>query len=54
MSNKIEIAGMLCDDVYINRHNDCRKVFDTDGIAPTICAGCGMGGGITPKIVVYE
>ena len=51
--NIIEL-GMLSDELYSKRHDIGRRVYGIWGIAPVITAACGMGGGITPKILVYE
>ena len=46
---KIEVTG----DLHIDgKFESANRVYDTDGIAPTLPAGCGEGGGITPKIEV--
>ena len=44
-----KLYGMLCDTKYIKMHDISRRVYDPDGIAPTIHT---MGGGNQePKIV---
>ena len=46
---KIEVSG----DLHIEgKFESANRVYDADGIAPTLPAGCGEGGGITPKIEV--
>ena len=52
--NEIIIVGTLEGGAYAKRQKHCKRVLSTDGICVCIPAGCGMGGGITPKIVVYE
>lgn len=53
-SNQIEVVGMLSDEVYIRRQKHCRRVLFTCGICVCVNAGCGMGGGITPKILEID
>lgn len=53
-TNDIIELGMLSDELFIKRFKQIRRVFCCEGIAPTIPAACGEGGGITPKIMVYE
>lgn len=48
---RITIIGMLDDETSRKRQKHCRRVLSPIGIAPCIPAGCGMGGGITPKIM---
>ena len=43
----VVVKGDLCIE---NKHESDNRVYDTEGIAPTILAACGEGGGITPKI----
>ena len=50
-TDKIILLGLLSDETYIKRFQLVRGVYYTQGIAPTITAGCGMGGGVTPKIL---
>lgn len=45
---------MLSDEIYIRRQKHCRRVLFTYGICVCINAGCGMGGGITPKILEID
>lgn len=52
--NEIIIVGTLEGGAYAKRQKHCKRVLSTDGICVCIPAGCGMGGGITPKIAVYE
>ena len=44
---KIEVTG----DLHIDgKFESANRVYSSEGIAPTIPAGCGEGGGVTPKI----
>ena len=52
--NKIIIVGDLKDETFMRRQKHCRKVLSSLGICVCINAGCGMGGGITPKVIFYE
>jgi len=52
--SKIVIVGDLMDETFSRRQKHCRKVLSPAGISVCINAGCGMGGGITPKILLYE
>ena len=55
MKNKIIVVGMLNDETFIKRQKHCRRVLSAYGISPCIPAGCGTGGGVTPKVIeVYE
>ena len=45
------IVGELSDGVWAKRYHQIRAVYDTKGIAPTLCAGMGEGGGVVPKIL---
>jgi len=50
--NDLIIYGILSDAKYSKMHDISRRVYDTQGIAPTIhCVG---GGNLEPKIVVYD
>lgn len=52
---EIIVVGMLSDPVFIRRQKHCRRVLSTEGVCVCIPAGCGTGGGITPKIIeTYE
>lgn len=54
-TDRIIEVGMLNDEVYSKRQRHCRRVLSAEGICVCVNAGCGMGGGITPKIIeVYE
>ena len=47
---RCKLYGMLCDPQYIKMHDISRRVYDPDGIAPTIhCMG--GGGNLEPKII---
>lgn len=51
----IIVLGLLSDDVFIKRYKQVRRVISAHGLCETITAGCGMGGGITPKVLMlYE
>jgi len=52
--SKILIVGTLNDETWSRRQRHCRNVLSPMGISVCINAGNGMGGGITPKIFVYE
>lgn len=54
MKNEIMEIGLLSDETFIKRFPQTRRVFSPLGISPTIPAACGMGGGITPKIITDE
>lgn len=41
----------LSDGVWAKRYHQIRAVYSTDGVAPTLCAGMGEGGGVVPKIM---
>ena len=45
MSKKIIEIGLLNDEVFSKRFKQVRRVFSPNGIAPTIPAACGEGGG---------
>ncbi len=45
----INVAGHLNSETWQKRHESIRRVYDTDGIAPTIPTG--TGGGVMTKIV---
>lgn len=49
MAEKIIVAGMLDGGVYANMHEQSRRVYDTDGVAPTQHT-CG-GGNLEIKIL---
>ena len=52
---RIIIVGMLSDETYIKRQKHCRRVLSPKGVSVCIPAGCGTGGGVTPKfIMLYE
>ena len=42
------------DGVWAKRYHQIRAVYSIDGIAPTLCAGMGEGGGVVPKIMEYK
>lgn len=46
--------GELSDGVWAKRYHQIRAVYSTEGIAPTLCAGMGEGGGVVPKIMEEE
>lgn len=50
MENKIKVVGRLSGGPWDKRHDICKRVYDPDGIAPTLTAG--GGGGVEPKIIV--
>ena len=45
------MLGELSDGVWAKRYHQIRAVYSTKGIAPTLCAGMGEGGGVVPKIM---
>jgi len=47
--NKINVVGELNSPTWLRRNESIRRVYGTDGIAPTIPTG--TGGGVMPKIV---
>ena len=47
--NDIKVAGTLDDGGREKRHESIRRVYDPDGLAPTIPTG--TGGGVMPKIL---
>lgn len=49
---KINVVGMLNDETWKKRNESIRRVYGTDGIAPTIPTG--TGGGVMPKIVAQR
>lgn len=49
ISNDIKIAGTLDEDGWEKRHESIRRVYDPNGLAPTIPTG--TGGGVMPKIL---
>lgn len=53
-TDKIIVVGKLCGGPWDKRYNQIRSVYDPDGIAPTLCAGMGGGGGVVPKILIKE
>lgn len=50
-TNRPIILGELSDGVWAKRYHQIRAVYSTGGIAPTLCAGMGEGGGVVPKII---
>lgn len=46
--NNIEVVGELSSETYLRRNESIRRVYSTNGIAPTIPTG--VGGGVMPKI----
>lgn len=48
----IKVNGMLGGPTWSKRHDSIRRVYDPDGLAPTIPTG--TGGGVMPKIKVPE
>lgn len=54
-TDRIVVVGILTFPEWIRRQRHCRNVIHPSGISVCINAGCGMGGGITPKVLVlYE
>ena len=49
---KINVVGMLNDETWKKRNESIRRVYGTDGIAPTIPTG--TGDGVMPKIVAQR
>ena len=54
MKDEIIVLGLLSDETFIRRYKQVRRVVWPDGLFETLTAGMGMGGGVTPKIMVYE
>ena len=53
--DKILVVGMLNDATFLKRQKHCRRVLSGNGISVCIPAGCGTGGGVTPKVILaYE
>lgn len=48
VTNDIKVAGTLDEGGWEKRHESIRRVYDPDGLAPTIPTG--TGGGVMPKI----
>lgn len=46
----LKVIGTLNSETYLKRNESNRRIYSTDGIAPTIPAA--SGGGITPKIMM--
>lgn len=49
-TGKIEVRGLLSDEVWSKRHESIRRVYGSEGLSPTIPTG--TGGGVMPKIEV--
>ena len=49
---RCKLYGMLCDPQYIKMHDISRRVYDPEGIAPTIHTM--GGGGVRPHISWLE
>jgi hypothetical protein len=53
--DRIIVVGMLSDETYKKRQKHCRRVLSPAGMSVCIPAGCGTGGGVTPKVIeVYD
>ena len=52
VTNDIKVAGTLDEGGWEKRHESIRRVYDPDGLAPTIPTG--TGGGVMPKILIPE
>lgn len=50
-TNRPIVIGELSDGVWAKRYRQIRAVYSTGGVAPTLCAGMGEGGGVVPKII---
>lgn len=53
-SDDIIVVGLLSDETFIKRFKQIRRVLSADGICVTIPAACGLGGGVTPKIILID
>lgn len=51
-TGEIEVKAILDDETWAKRHDSIRRVYGTEGIAPTVPTG--TGGGVMPKIEVDE
>ena len=49
---KINVVGSLDDETWSKRNESIRRVYGTDGLAPTIPTG--TGGGVMPKVLVPD
>lgn len=48
------MLGELYGGVWERRYHQIRAVYSVGGVAPTLCAGMGEGGGVVPKIMEFN